>query len=178
MFSRSSFSNMRIFVLFICLIKSYIEYIWGFHISACWGDKDFKMSRWTLRKYDMPFYILVMSKKEEKKKVNPPLPCLLTCRRGRAWRRGSGLGGRRCTATTTRASPRGSRRCRRGASPSTWSPAERALAAGCFAAAPPTPDGAVQESGGLGFGTRRRSASLPHLVFRAILGPSVAMLRF
>lgn len=75
--------------------------------------------------------------------VNSPLLCLLVCRRGRAWRRGSDLCGRRCRATTTPASPRGSRGCRRGASPLTWSLAGPALAAGCSAATPPTPDGQV-----------------------------------
>ena len=73
--------------------------------------------------------------------IHTPLLCLLVCRHGRAWRRGSGLGGRQCIATTTPASPRRSRGCRQDASPSTWSRAGPALAAGCFAATPPTPDG-------------------------------------
>ena len=73
--------------------------------------------------------------------TNSPLLCLLTCTRGRAWRQGSDPGGRRCRATTTPASPRGSRGCKRGVSPSTWSLAGPALAAGCSAAAPPTPEG-------------------------------------
>lgn len=72
--------------------------------------------------------------------THSPLLCLLVCRRGRAWRRGSDLCGRRCRATTTPASPLGSRGCRLGVSPSTWSRAGPALAAGCFAATPPTPD--------------------------------------
>lgn len=94
-------------------------------------------------------------------RTNSPLLCLLTCTRGRAWRRGSDPGGRRCRATTTPASPRGSRGCKRGVSPSTWSLAGPALAAGCSAAAPPTPEGdrCGERRSGLGAGTSRDQGS-------------------